>query len=210
MITQSPQEAPQEPLYLEISFEGGNPVAIDGQSYGPVDLVKKLNQLGGKYGLGRVDMVENRLVGIKSREIYEAPGASILLTAHKELESLVLDRETVHFKEGIATKYAELVYYGLWHSKLRKALDAFSEILQKQVTGQVRMKLQPGHCICVGRKSSFSLYNEDLATYTQRDIFDHKGGEYFCKLWGLPLKLGCAKKENKNSRKNSGKANEKT
>jgi argininosuccinate synthase len=188
LITRSPQGAPKDSLYLELTFEKGNPVAIDGQTYGPVDLVKKLNQLGGSYGIGRVDMVENRLVGIKSREIYESPGALILLTAHRELESLVLDRETMHFKEGIASKYAELVYYGLWHSSLRRALDAFSQRLQEHVTGQVRMKLQAGQCICVGRKSPFSLYREDLATYTQKDIFDHRGGEYFCKLWGLPLK----------------------
>jgi len=194
LITQSPRKAPQKSLYLELSFEEGNPVAIDGKPYSPVDLLKKLNQLGGAYGIGRFDMVENRLVGIKSREIYEAPGATILLSAHKELESLVLDRETMHFKEGIATKYAELVYYGLWHSQFREALDAFSKVLQKKVTGQVRMKLQPGYCHCVGRKSPFSLYNEDLATYTQRDIFDHKGGEYFCKLWGLPLKLSAQNK----------------
>lgn len=200
LITQSPHKAPQKSLYLELSFEEGNPVAIDGKPYSPVDLLKKLNQLGGAYGIGRFDMVENRLVGIKSREIYEAPGATILITAHKELESLVLDRETMHFKEGIATKYAELVYYGLWHSKFREALDAFSKVLQKQVTGQVRMKLQPGYCLCVGRKSPFSLYNEDLATYTQRDIFDHKGGEYFCKLWGLPLKLSAQNKIKKSKK----------
>lgn len=200
LITQSPRKAPQKSLYLELSFEEGNPVAIDGKPYSPVDLLKKLNQLGGAYGIGRFDMVENRLVGIKSREIYEAPGATILLTAHKELESLVLDRETMHFKEGIATKYAELVYYGLWHSQFREALDAFSKVLQKQVTGQVRMKLQPGYCLCTGRKSPFSLYNEDLATYTQRDIFDHKGGEYFCKLWGLPLKLSAQNKIKKSKK----------
>jgi len=199
LITQSPQKAPQKSLYLELSFEEGNPVAIDGKPYSAVDLLKKLNQLGGAYGIGRFDMVENRLVGIKSREIYEAPGATILLTAHKELESLVLDRETMHFKEGIAIKYAELIYYGLWHSKFREALDAFSKVLQKQVTGQVRIKLQPGYCLCVGRKSPFSLYNEDLATYTQRDIFDHKGGEYFCKLWGLPLKLSAQNKIKKSN-----------
>ena len=200
LITQSPRKAPQKSLDLELSFEEGNPVAIDGKTYSPVELLKKLNQLGGAYGIGRFDMVENRLVGIKSREIYEAPGATILLAAHKELESLVLDRETMHFKEGIATKYAELVYYGLWHSKFREALDAFSRILQKQVTGQVRMKLQPGYCLCVGRRSPFSLYNEDLATYTQRDIFDHKGGEYFCKLWGLPLKLSAQNKIKKSKK----------
>ncbi|MBN1227806.1 MAG: argininosuccinate synthase [Deltaproteobacteria bacterium] len=200
LITQSPQKAPQKSLDLELTFEEGNPVAIDGKPYKPVDLLKKLNQLGGAYGIGRFDMVENRLVGIKSREIYEAPGATILLTAHKELESLVLDRETMHFKEGIATKYAELVYYGLWHSKFREALDGFSKVLQKQVTGQVRMKLHPGYCLCVGRKSAFSLYNEDLATYTQRDIFDHKGGEYFCKLWGLPLKLSAQNKIKKSKK----------
>lgn len=189
LITQSPQKAPKDPLYLELTFDHGVPVAIDGQSYGPVELVKKLNRLGGEYGIGRCDMVENRLVGIKSREIYEAPAATILLSAHRELESLVLDRETMHFKEGMATKYAETVYYGLWHSDLRKAMDAFNKILQERVSGQVRMKLLPGQCVCVGRKSRFSLYSEELATYTQRDIFDHKGGEYFCKLWGLPLRL---------------------
>ncbi|MFH1335084.1 MAG: argininosuccinate synthase, partial [Candidatus Zixiibacteriota bacterium] len=193
----SPHSAPKEPLYLEIDFEKGNPTALDGQPYQPIELMKKLNQLGGKYGIGRVDMVENRLVGIKSREIYEAPGATILLCAHKELESLVLDRETMHFKEGIAGKYAELVYYGLWHSDLRRALDAFLKVLQEQVTGRVRMRLQPGQCVCVGRKSPFSLYSEDLATYTQKDIFDHKGGEYFCKLWGLPLKLSAQIKAKK-------------
>ncbi len=193
LITKSPQEAPKEPLYLELTFEQGNPTAIDGISYKPVELVRKLNQIGGSYGIGRMDMVENRLVGIKSREIYEAPAASILIIAHRELESLVLDRETVHFKEGVSNKYAEVVYYGLWHSQLRKALDSFNLILQKQVSGQVRMKLQPGQCICVGRKSPFSLYSEELATYTQKDIFDHKGGEYFCKLWGLPLKLKAQK-----------------
>ncbi|MEW5801330.1 MAG: argininosuccinate synthase [bacterium] len=190
LITQSMQKAPKDPLYLELTFDRGNPVAIDGQAYGPVELVKKLNKLGGEYGIGRYDMVENRLVGIKSREIYEAPAATILLTAHRELESMVLDRETMHFKEGMAAKYAEIVYYGLWHSELRRALDAFSTVLQERVSGQVRMKLLPGQCVCAGRKSPFSLYSEDLATYTQKDIFDHRGGEYFCKLWGLPLKLG--------------------
>jgi argininosuccinate synthase len=190
LITESPEKASPKPQYIEITFEGGIPTAFNGKPYAPVNLVKKLNQLGGYYGIGRIDMVENRLVGIKSREIYEAPGATILLTAHKELESLVLDRETFHYKEGVSDKYAELVYYGLWHSEFRKALDAFSRLLQKHVSGQVRMRLQPGQCVCVGRKSPFSLYSEDLATYTQKDIFDHRGGEYFCKLWGLPLKIG--------------------
>jgi len=189
LITQSVSKAPSNPRYLELTFEQGVPVAIDGQHYGPVELVKTLNKIGGEYGIGRYDMVENRLVGIKSREIYEAPAATILLAAHRELESLVLDRETMHFKELIATKYAEIVYYGLWHSGLRQALDAFSKVLQERVCGQVRMKLLPGQAVCVGRKSPCSLYSEDLATYTQKDIFDHRGGEYFCKLWGLPLKL---------------------
>ncbi|MEW6377979.1 MAG: argininosuccinate synthase [bacterium] len=189
LITQSLSKAPSAPRYLELTFDHGTPIAIDGQTFSPVELVKQLNRIGGEYGIGRYDMVENRLVGIKSREIYEAPAATILLAAHKELESLVLDRETMHFKEGIATRYAEIVYYGLWHSELRRALDAFSKVLQELVSGQVRMRLLPGQCTCVGRKSPFSLYSEDLATYTQKDIFDHRGGEYFCKLWGLPLKL---------------------
>lgn len=196
LITKSPQQSPREPRYIEISFEHGNPVAIDGQTYEPVELVKKLNKLGGEYGVGRIDMVENRLVGIKSREIYEAPGASMLLIAHKELESLILDRETLHFKENMAIKYGELVYYGLWHSELRKGMEAFFRTLQEYVSGDVRLKLQAGQCVCVGRKSPFSLYREDLATYTQKDIFDHRGGEYFCKLWGLPLWVG-AKRANK-------------
>ena len=151
------------------------------------DLIKKLNEVAGKNGVGRMDMVENRLVGIKSREIYEAPAATCLYTAHKELESLVLDRELLHFKDMLSLRYAELVYYGLWYCELKKALDAFIKETQKKVTGKVRLKLYKGSCVCVGRKSPCSLYREELATYSDKDKFDQKLAEGFIRLWGLPF-----------------------
>ena len=196
-LTVSPEDAPDKAGYIDIGFEKGNPVSLNGEMLTAVELFTRLNKIAGAHGVGRVDMVENRLVGMKSRGVYETPAGTVVLRAHQALESICLDKNTMHYKDFVAVKYAELVYYGLWHSKFREALDAFSKALQKQVTGQVRMKLEPGYCLCVGRKSPFSLYNEDLATYTQRDIFDHKGGEYFCKLWGLPLKLSAQNKNKK-------------
>lgn len=151
-------------------------------------LITQLNEIGGAHGVGRYDLVENRLVGIKSREIYEAPAATILYTAHKELESLVLDRELAHFKEMIALKYAELVYYGLWYSPLKQALDGFVRETQKNVTGTIRMKLFKGNCLAVGRKSAYSLYKKELSTYGKEDRFDQKLAEGFIKLWGMPYK----------------------
>ncbi len=189
LITKSPQEAPDEPLYLEIGFEKGIPVSLNGQAMDPVSLVLKLNELGGQHGVGRVDMVENRLVGIKSREVYEAPGATILYAAHRELEHLCLDRETFRFKEYMSVKYAELVYYGLWFSPLREAMDALVDKTQERLTGTVRVKLFKGQCIPVARQSSFSLYDYELATYEAADAFEHKAGEGFCKIWGLPLSV---------------------
>jgi argininosuccinate synthase len=187
-ITKDPKSAPAKPLYLTVGFEKGEPVSINNKIYKPVELIKKISEIGAQYGIGRSDMIENRLVGIKSREIYEAPAAAILYTAHRELESLVLDRELLHFKQAISLKYAELIYYGLWYSPLREALDEFIGYTQKNVSGTVRLKLYKGNCIVVGRSSKFSLYKEDLATYTVKDKFDHKAAEGFIKIWGLPYK----------------------
>lgn len=185
----SPQDAPSKPTYMEISFEKGVPTMINSKKCGLIDLIKVLNETAGKNGVGRVDMVENRLVGIKSREIYEAPAATCLYAAHKDLESLVLDRELLHFKEILSLKYAELVYYGLWYSQLKKALDSFIKETQKNVKGTVRLKLYKGSCVCVGRKSPYSLYKEELATYTEKDKFDQKLAEGFIRLWGLPFQM---------------------
>lgn len=185
--TIDPALAPAKPTYLEIYFEKGVPQKINSKSYSLENLIAYLNDVAGKNGVGRVDMVENRLVGIKSREIYEAPAATCLYMAHKELESLVLDREFLHYKSMLSLKYADLVYYGLWYSDLKKAIDRFVASVQEKVTGTVRLKLFKGSCVCVGRKSVNSLYREDLATYTEKDKFDQKLAEGFVKLWGLPF-----------------------
>ncbi len=187
--TNDPEEAPEKPCTLEIKFEEGIPVAIDGEEYSSVELVEKLNELGGKHGVGRVDMVENRLVGIKSREIYEAPAAEILLTAHKNLSEMVLDRESSHFLDRVRPKYSELVYNGLWHSPLRQALQNFLASFQPQLAGTVRMKLHKGSITVTGRKSSKSLYDLGLASYDEKDNFDHSAAAGFIKLWSLPLQV---------------------
>ncbi|MDD5595740.1 MAG: argininosuccinate synthase [Candidatus Omnitrophica bacterium] len=188
MITKSPTHLASYPKYVEIYFEKGVPKKIDGKSYSLKKLITHLNEVGGAHGVGRSDLVENRLVGIKSREIYEAPGATILHIAHKELESLVLDREVAHFKEIVALKYSELVYYGLWYSALKEALDSFVEVTQKNVTGSIRLKLSKGSCVAVGRKSAHSLYKKELSTYGKEDKFDQKLAEGFIKLWGMPYR----------------------
>lgn len=184
--TNSPDEAPKKAAYVEIEFVKGIPKRINGKSYDGIELIDKLCNIGSDYGIGRSDMVENRLVGIKSREIYEAPAAAILHCAHKELEALVLDRETAHYKEGVSLKYAELIYYGLWYSKLRIALDKFIEETQKVVSGTVKLKLYKGSCVVVGRKSPYSLYKKDLATYSEGDKFDQKLAEGFIRIFGMP------------------------
>ena len=173
---------------IGIQFEKGVPVGLNGKRKDPLKLINELNELGAQYGIGRMDMIENRLVGIKSRETYEAPAATILIQAHKDLESLVLDRELLHYKEGISQKYAELVYYGLWFTPLRKALDAFVETTQKKVTGTVRIKLRKYSSQVVGRKSPYSLYKESLATYSKKDKFDQRLSKGFIDLWALPYK----------------------
>ena len=189
IITKAPEEAPDKPRYLEVSFEEGVPVAVDGKEMSVPQLLRSLNQIAGEHGVGRQDLVENRLVGIKSREVYEAPGATVLHIAHRELENLTLDRDTFHFKESLVPRYAELVYYGLWFSPLKGALDAFVKETQRNVSGVVRMKLYKGQCVPVARKSEFSLYDFNLATYDAADTFDHRAGESFCKIWGLPLRV---------------------
>ncbi|NLP44582.1 MAG: argininosuccinate synthase [Peptococcaceae bacterium] len=185
----SPEKAPDKPVYVELEFEQGIPVAVDGERLGPVELLEKLNQLGGENGIGIVDMVENRLVGMKSRGVYETPGGTILYTAHQNLELLTLDRATLHYKEQIALKYAELVYDGLWYSPLREALDAFVQVTQKNVTGTARLKLYKGNCTPAGTKSPYSLYNEELATFGEDEVYNQKDAEGFINLFGLPLKV---------------------
>ncbi|MGD6779477.1 argininosuccinate synthase [Sutcliffiella horikoshii] len=180
---------PDQPEYVEISFDKGVPVALNEKQMGLVDLIEELNLLGGKHGVGRIDHIENRLVGIKSREVYENPAALILIQAHKELEFLTLPREVSQFKATIDEQMAKVIYEGLWYSPLVNALGAFIEETQKNVTGKIRVKLQKGNHTVVGRQSPYSLYNEELATYSKGDMFDHNAAVGFIKLWGLPTKV---------------------
>ncbi|GAQ24920.1 argininosuccinate synthase [Tepidanaerobacter syntrophicus] len=189
LIVTPPAKAPDVPTYVEIGFEKGVPKTINGKSYEPVELIEELNEIGAKNGIGIVDMVENRLVGIKSRGIYETPGGTILYLAHKELESITLDRQTSHFKEHVAQKFAELVYDGCWYTPLREALSAFVDSTQETVTGTVRMKLYKGNCTPAGIKSDYSLYDVDLATFGEEYVYNQKDAEGFINLFGLPLKV---------------------
>ncbi len=186
--TVSPEEAPDVPTAVEIEFERGVPVALGGKKMNPVKLIMTLNEIGGKNAVGRLDLVENRLVGIKSRELYEAPAATILHFAHRELERLTLDKDTMHYKAKLAHDYADLIYNGLWYSPLRFALDAFVEETQKVVNGTVKLKLYKGNIELLGRWSPNSLYDTRLATYTEEDTFDHKASIGFIKIYSLPLK----------------------
>lgn len=188
-MTVSIEEAPDESEYVEIEFKQGVPVSLNGRAYELHELISKLNVIAGRHGVGRIDHVENRLVGIKSREVYECPGAMTLITAHKEIEDLTLTKDVAHFKPLISQKLSELIYNGLWFSPLRPALVAFLNETQKNVNGVARVKLFKGHAIVEGRKSDNSLYNEKLATYTPEDEFDHNAAVGFIKLWGLPTKV---------------------
>jgi argininosuccinate synthase len=187
-ITSSPQDAPEEPTYISITFKEGMPCRLNGKEFKLVNLIEKLNLIGGKNAVGRIDLIENRLIGIKSREVYEAPAAVILHYAHRELERLTLDKDTFRFKEIIAQKYSHLVYDGLWHSPLRKALDGFVNQTQRFVSGKIKLKLYKGNCTVVGRKSPYSLYKRKLATYSEEDTFDQKASPGFIHIWSLPLK----------------------
>jgi len=186
--TVAPEQAPDIPAYLRIDFEAGVPVSVNGQRMDSVELIHYLNDVGGAHGVGRIDLVENRLIGIKSREIYEAPAATILHFAHIELERLTLDKPTFDLKNELAGKYANLVYNGLWFAPLRNALDAFVDVTQRNVTGTVKVKLFKGSVIIAGRASDRSLYSPALATYTKDDKFDHTAAAGFIKIYGLPIK----------------------
>jgi argininosuccinate synthase len=188
-LTVSPEQAPDRPQYVEIDFETGTPRAIDGRDLPPSELLEVLNRIGGANAVGRVDLIENRLVGMKSRGIYETPGGTLLLAAHRELESLTLDRTTLHYKDILAGKYAELVYNGQWFTPLRYAMDAFVDSTQERVTGKVRLKLYKGNVIIAGRKSRYSLYREDLATFGEDAVYNQKEAEGFINLFGLPSKV---------------------
>jgi argininosuccinate synthase len=189
VLTTSPQAAPDQPAYVELDLRNGVPVRLNGASMGPVELLTELNKLGGAHGVGRVDMVENRLVGIKSRGVYETPGGTILYAALRGLESLVLDGETMHYKDEIALKYADMVYYGRWFTPLREALDAFVNKIAEPVTGRVRLKLYKGCCTVVGRQSPYSLYREDYATFGADSVYDQSDAEGFINLYGLSMKV---------------------
>jgi argininosuccinate synthase len=185
----SPEQAPDKPTYVTIYFEKGIPTAIDGVEMGAVELVKKLNELGGANGIGIVDLVENRLVGMKSRGVYETPGGTILYHAHNKLEELTLDRDTYHYKQNVALRFAELVYFGQWYTPLRKALSAFVDSTQEQVTGDVKLKLYKGNIIDAGVTSQYSLYDEDIATFDEDEVYDQKDSAGFINLFGLPIKV---------------------
>jgi len=186
--TRSPEKTPARPAYLEIGFEKGIPVGLNGRKVEPVTLVQKINDLAGRHGIGRIDHMENRLVGIKSREIYEAPAALVLLKAHQALEDLVLTKEQLRFKARVAAEYADLIYNGLWFTGLRQDLGAYVESTQRYVTGTIRVKLFKGNCQVVGRKSPYSLYDYSLATYDKGDVFDHSASPGFIHIWGLPVR----------------------
>jgi argininosuccinate synthase len=185
-LTKSPQDAPDREEQVEIGFDKGVPVSVNGLAMDPVSLVELLNEIGGRNAIGRIDLVENRFVGIKSRGCYETPGGTLLITAHRELEALCLDRDLQHFKQHIALKYAEMVYFGLWFTPLREALDAFIESSQKEVTGTVTLSLYKGNIAIASRKSPFSLYRTDLSSFTMGESYDQKDAAGFIRILGLP------------------------
>jgi argininosuccinate synthase len=191
--TVSPQAAPDEPLYLEIAFEEGVPVTLDGSRIDLLPMVEQLDRLAGAYGVGRIDMIENRLVGLKSREVYEAPAAVVLHAAHRAVEDMTLAKDSLRFKEIVTSTYADLTYNGLWFGALRRDLAAYVSSSQQHVTGTARLKLYRGSCTVVGRTSPFSLYDMELATYGEGDTFNYKAAEGFITLWGLPLRTQAVK-----------------
>ena len=194
-LSVTPEKAPDKATYVEIEFEQGTPVTLDGEKMSPATMLKKLNELGGKNAIGIIDLVENRVVGMKSRGVYETPGGTILYAAHKELEYLCLDKQTQSFKSIVSNKFAELVYSGEWFTPLFEALLAFVESTQKTVTGKVKLKLYKGNIIPAGAESKYSLYNESLASFTTGDLYNHKDAEGFINLFGLPLKVNALVKK---------------
>ena len=189
LMTKAIADTPDTPEYVEIGFEKGIPVSLNGQTLDPVALISQLNDLVGKHGVGRIDMIENRVVGIKSREIYEAPALLVLIDAHRDLESLTLTADVTQYKKGIEETYSHLIYQGLWYSPLKESLDAFIDHTQERVTGMVRIKLFKGNATIVGRQSDYSIYSPHLSTYGEDDQFDHKAAEGFIYIWGLPTRV---------------------
>lgn len=196
----SPEKAPDKPTYLELEFEKGVPVKVDGKEMKPVEMLLYLNKVAGENGVGIADMVENRLVGMKSRGVYETPAGTVLYYAHKELEYLCLDRQTMHYKEQVASKFAELVYDGNWYTPLREALSAFVDSTQETVTGTVRLKLYKGNVMSAGCKSPYSLYSEEIATFSADEVYDQKDSAGFINLFGLPLKVRAIMLKNKDKK----------
>ena len=189
VLSLSPQDAPDKATYIEIDFEKGNPVALDGENLTPATLLQRLNEVGGQNGIGRVDMVENRYVGMKSRGVYETPGGTILRVAHIAMESITMDREVMHIRDGLTPKYSEMIYYGYWFSPERRALQCLIDETQRDVTGTVRLKLYKGNCTVVGRKSDVSLYSGEFVTFEEDSVYDQKDAEGFIRLSGLRLKI---------------------
>ena len=200
MISKSIEAAPDKPTYVEIEFEKGIPVAVDGKKLSPIELIETLNKLGAENGIGIADMVENRLVGMKSRGVYETPAGTILYAAHNNLEEITLDRATMHYKETVAIRFAELVYDGCWYTPLREALSAFVDSTQQTVTGTVRLKLYKGNCVPAGVKSPYSLYSEEIATFGADEVYDQKDSAGFINLFGLPLKVRAMMLQNTNKK----------
>jgi len=194
-LTVDPADAPDEPQFVTLAFEKGTPVALDGRRLGPVALVEKLNRMAGAHGVGRLDLVENRLVGIKSRGVYETPAGTVLHIAHREIERLVLDRDTLHFKQSVSVRYAQLIYDGLWFSTLRQALAAFVDFTEREVTGEVKVRLFKGRAEAVGRRSPRSLYRQDLATFGEGMAYDHQDAAGFIRLFGLPERVRALTRE---------------
>jgi argininosuccinate synthase len=196
--TKDPAQAPKKPLNIEIGFKHGFPISVNGKKLSGVPLLEKLNQAGAAYGVGRVDIVENRLVGMKSRGVYESPGATILYEAHRALQTLTVERDTLHYSQLLSVKYAELIYFGQWFSPLRESLESFFNEMQKNVTGDVRVELNPGRVTATGMKSPYSLYQQDLATFGEDEVYNQKDAEGFIRLFGLPLKVvGAVKRKTK-------------
>ena len=187
-MTRSPQEAPDREELVAIGFERGVPVSVDGMQLEPVQLVELLNEIAARNAVGRIDLVENRFVGIKSRGLYETPGGTLITAAHRELEALTLDREVAHYKEQVALRYAEIVYFGLWFTPLREALDAFVENTQQLVTGAVKLSLYKGNVTISERSSEFSLYSNELSSFTMGDSYDQKDAQGFIRILGLPAR----------------------
>lgn len=199
-MTTPPEQAPDQPTYVILEFENGIPISVDGEKLPPVELLKKLNALGGKNGIGVIDIIENRLVGMKSRGIYETPGGTLMYEAHKILEKLTLDRMTQSFKRTLAEQYAQLVYDGLWFTPLREAMDSFVDVTQKSVTGKVRLKLYKGSCTNAGSSSPYSMYSEEFATFGEDEVYNQKDAEGFINLFALPLTIRAIMKEKRNKK----------